>query len=669
METPGEMSFIEKLMKGLIGRRRLGRRLRRTRLGRWRLAAVGAAALLVLAVALLSWNTSRAVRQARASIQADSTIPITVRPVDRAQPAGVEAIGFAPVFRDAALFHGHLFLAGPQGLAEYDADGALVRRFRAGFELPPAGVTSVAVGVLATASEPELLIGTAGEGLLIFDGRRLRQMRPERAALRKLTAILPIGAGRLLLGTDKLGLFVYDGRQMTRAHPALANVSVTVLAGTEGDVWIGTIDSGVLRWRAGDVRAFDESAGLPDPRVLSIAVAGDRAYIGTALGVAEIGDGRPIRTLGPGLFASALAVRHDTLMVGTLDEAVARIPLDARSSRGVRPLVSDVPGAIQRFVDADGVLYALAEDALYAVEDRTSGLRRVIAADPAQLTDRNVSALALDRVGRLWVGYFDRGLDILDATGERASHVENDRVFCVNRILHAADGGMTAVATANGLVLFDAAGRQKQVIGRAEGLIANHVTDVILDAGHMTVATPAGLTFIDPAGARSLYAFHGLVNNHVYALGGSGTQIIAGTLGGVSMLENGADPRQLHDRQFGADPQLDHRDCTGRRGVVHRHLWRRGVRARCPGPQSAVCRSRRTDRDQSECDGRDRHACVCRHVVQGSARLRPSDPALDDVPTGLPSLNVTAIATDADALYVGTDNGIVRISRPALRLP
>ena len=34
------------------------------------------------------------------------------------------------------------------------------------------------------------------------------------------------------------------------------------------------------------------------------------------------------------------------------------------------------------------------------------------------------------------------------------------------------------VATANGLVRFDAAGSQEQVLTRADGLIADHVTDV-----------------------------------------------------------------------------------------------------------------------------------------------------------------------------------------------
>ena len=322
---------------------------------------------------------------------------------------------------------------------------------------------------------------------------------------------------------------------------------------------------------------------------------GDRTYVGTALGVAEFEAGRYARTLGPGLFARAVAVRHDTLLIGTLDGTLAEIPLGARSSRGARPILHDAPAPIQRFVDADGTLYALAEDALYAIDDRTSGLRRVAGADAGRLTDRNVSALALDAAGRLWVGYFDRGLDILGAQGERAMHVEDDHVFCVNRIVHDAAGGVTAVATANGLVLFDSSGRPKQVLGRAEGLIADHVTDLVLNAGGMTVATPAGLTFIDGEGSRSLYAFHGLVNNHVYALGAAGTEVVRRHARRRLDARRRDHPRQLHDCQFRADPQLDHRRGARRRRVVRRHLRRRALPSRREGTLAALRRSQRPD--------------------------------------------------------------------------
>ena len=641
----------------------------KTLVRRWRLAATVAGALLILIPALLTWETSRAVRQARAGTVAASTIPFTERQLDGAPPVNIQSIGAPLVFRDAAIFHGHLFVAGPNGLVEYGADGELIRRFRAGLELPPVGIVSLATGVLATASGPELLIATDGEGLLIFDGRRIRHVRPERAEQRKLTATLVAGAGRILLGTDKLGVFAFDGRRITPAHPALANLSVTTLAGTDGDVWIGTIDRGVLHWRAGGVDRFDESSGLPDPRVLSIVAVGDRAYVGTALGVAEFRNGEFIRTLGPGLFASALAVRRNTLIVGTLDETVAEIPLDARSSRGARPIVRDAPGAVVRFVDAEGALYALGEDALYSVDDRTLGLRRMLAAEHGQLTDRNISALAIDAIGRLWVGYFDRGLDILDAKGDRTLHVESDRVFCVNRIVHAADGGFTAVATANGLVLFDATGRQKQVLARAEGLIADHVTDLVLNGDHMTVATPAGLTFLDPDGNRSLYAFHGLVNNHVYALGASGTHVLAGTLGGVSILEDGivranytsANSALTHN-WITAVARVDDEWFVGTYGggvfrLDARGTWRPFDDLRGPleiNPNAMAVTSTQV---------------FAGTLSRGLLVYDRQSRRWTTIEAGLPSPNVTALAADPDTLYVGTDNGLVRISQHAFQHP
>jgi hypothetical protein len=168
----------------------------------------------------------------------------------------------------------------------------------------------------------------------------------------------------------------------------------------------------------------------------------------------------------------------------------------------------------------------------------------------AQLNDSNVSALAFDADGRLWVGYFDRGLDILSPAGTgfgSTLHREDDHLFCVNRIALDPRRQTMAVATANGLVLFDRQGKARQVMTRRDGLIADHVTDVAFTSDSAVVATPAGLTFVDGGGARSLYAFQGLVNNHVYALGvrAHEGEILAGTLGGVSVLKQEAVERNL----------------------------------------------------------------------------------------------------------------------------
>jgi ligand-binding sensor domain-containing protein len=295
------------------------------------------------------------------------------------------------------------------------------------------------------------------------------------------------------------------------------------------------------------------------------------------------------------------------------------------------------------------------------MDDRTSSLRRVVATDAGPLTDSNVSALAIDQAGRLWVGYFDRGLDILGASGERATHVENDHVFCVNRIVHDPAGGVTAVATANGLVLLDSSGRPRQVLGRADGLIADHVTDLVLNAGGMTVATPAGLTFIDREGSRSLYAFHGLVNNHVYALGAAGTEVLAGTLGGVSMLDSGiirasyttANSALTHN-WITAVARVDDDWFVGTYGGGLFRLdakggWRRF--ADVTGPIEINPNAMAVTGTHVFAGTLSRGLLIFdRHAQRWTA-----------FEAGLPSMNVTALAADGDHLYVGTDNGLVRI--------
>jgi ligand-binding sensor domain-containing protein len=570
-------------------------------------------------------------------------------------------VGAQSVFRDVALFKGHVFVAGPQDLVEFDAAGTVVRRFRIGLELPASPLVGLTVGVLAAASEPELLVATASEGLLTFDGRRMLHIRPEQPDKRKLTAVLALDSGRALLGTDTAGVLAFDGRRLMPAHAELAQVAVTTLAGTEADVWIGTRDRGVWHWRAGGVDRFDTASGLPDSRVLSIATDGDRAYVGTAMGVAEFEGGRYTRTLGPGLFAQAVSVRRDTLLVGTLDGALAEVPLGARVSRGVRPILRDAPAPVQRFVESGGTAYALAEDALYAIDDRTGGFRRVAGAEAGRLTDRNVSALALDPAGRLWVGYFDRGLDILSAGGERAVHVEDEHVFCINRIVHDAAAGVTAVATANGLVLFDASGRPRQVLGRAEGLIANHVTDLVVHAGNMTVATPAGLTFVDRDGSRSLYALHGLVNNHVYALGAAGTELFAGTLGGVSMLDAGV----IHASYTTANSPLTHNWITAVVRVADE--WFVGTYGGGIFRLDAKGRWHRFADLTGPIEINPNAMAVTATQVfagtlsQGLLSFDRRTERWTTIESGLPSLNVTALAPDGDHLYVGTDNGLVRI--------
>ncbi len=606
---------------------------------RWVIPAAAIPLLAIVPVLLIFGRARRAERDAAAEVASSGRLQFTLAALDRHALSGVESIASAPSYRDAAEFEGKTFIAGANSLWAY-RDGVVSETWRAGLELPAAELIAL------TVSGDRLYIATRGEGLLRYDGARMEQLLPAKPALRRVTTLLAVN-GRLLFGTETAGVGVYDGRTVSMLDPGLQTQHITAMAGSGTDLWIGTLADGLWHLHAGQLEHVTDA--LPDPQILSLAVAGQTAYAGTPLGVVVFEGGHKRRVMGDGFFARALLPGAE-LLIGTEDEGV--IPVGAG-----RPLETTEP--IERLFSSGDVRYALTLSALYRESAR--GWDRMLGATENALADRHVSALAVDRSGRLWVGYFDRGLDVVTSDRRSARHFEDGHLFCVNRI--ATDGNRTAVATANGLVLF-ADTEQKQVLGRKNGLIANHVTDVAFDREGMIAATPAGLSYLDAAGVHSVYVFNGLVNNHVYALGLAGNEVLAGTLGGLSVLDHDV----IRANYTTANSGLKHNWITA---LVHSgDDWLAGTYG------SGVLR---LDKSGVWHTFPDMPQCVVNPNAMLAANGRVFAGTLDDgllvldrsgrwqkFIYGLPSRNVTALAAAGGELYAGTDNGVVRLESQVL---
>jgi hypothetical protein len=634
-----------------------------------------AAGLLCLAVgAGVAWRVERALGGASRAAELAGRFAVEESAVGEQGNPGFEGIAAPAVYKSAAEFQGKMVLAGPAGLSVYAADGSLAKLYRVGIDLPAAALGQMAVGMPTGARQPELLIATRGEGVLLFDGQAFRQIRAESAEARDVTAVLPLASGRVLLGTAKLGLLIYDGKTLTRFHPTTDNVYVTALAGSEAELWVGTLNDGVLHWRGGETERIGEEQGLPDARVEQIALAADgRAYVATPVGVAEMREGKVARVLAKGSYAHAVMADGDSLLVGQMETGVMRVSLagavnDTRARRKIVAMgASDTDAAqmtVEQFVAVGESRYALAADGLFERES-DGEWRRLIGGGGSQLTDRDVSALMAAADGRLWVGYFDRGLDIISTTGA-VTHVENEHVFCVNRIVEDSRSSAVDVATANGLVTFDRDGRQRQVLARDAGLIADHVTDVALYGDGLALATPAGITFLDASGAHSLYAFQGLVNNHVYALGASGDRLVAGTLGGISLLNAGSVRRNLTTATSG----LKHNWITGVVAVGDEWLigtYGAGVlRLGADGNVNSTEATRMGVVVNPTAMAADGRMVLAGTLGQGLLVSDATGVRWRTITAGLPSLNVTALAIRGGVVYVGTENGLVKIAEDKL---
>jgi len=658
--------------------------------------SVATVVLCLAVVGVVIWRVENALVGSRRETATSELLGVEIRTVGAQPNPGFEGITSPAIFKSAAAFQGRIYLSGPAGLSVYATDGTLEHFYRVGIDLPTAPLGQMAVGTLADSRQPELLIATLGEGILAFDGSRFRQIRASQDDARVVTALLPVSSGSLLIGTAKLGLLIYDGKALKKFHTTTNDVYVTSLAGSEAELWVGTLNDGLLYWHGGQTEHIGEGQGLPDRRVDQIALGGGRVYVGTPMGVAEMRDGKILRELAKGRYAHALLAEGDSLLVGQVNAGVMRVSLSGNGDdgRARRPIVARVAvsvedphasrgidgnsgwATVEQFLAVGDSRYALASDGLLVLEADGQWQwilgRRALGNSGSQLTDRDVSALMVGSDGRLWVGYFDRGLDVLAAAGGAVNHVENEHVFCVNRIVEDMKHGSVAVATANGLVLFDNDGRQKQVLGREAGLIADHVTDVALYGDGMALGTPAGITFLDNTGAHSLYAFQGLVNNHVYALGASQDQtgqdqLVAGTLGGLSLLAGGQIRRNLTTATSG----LKHNWITGLASVGNEWLvgtYGAGVLRLGSDGKVTSTEATRTgvvvNPTAMVADGR---VVLAGTLGQGLLVGDASGTRWRTVSAGLPSLNVTALAIRNGQVYVGTENGLVKISEDRLQ--
>jgi ligand-binding sensor domain-containing protein len=212
-----------------------------------------------------------------------------------------------------------------------------------------------------------------------------------------------------------------------------------------------------------------------------------------------------------------------------------------------------------------------------------------------------------------------------------------------------------------------ASGNQQQVLTHADGLIASHVTDLVPYRDGLAIATPAGLTFLDASGARSMYAFHGLVSNHVYALAASGDDLMVGTLGGLSAVDRGvvqanytASTSGLKQNWITAVAVVGDEWMVGTYGSGVMALDRAGH-----------FRSFETATADLEINP-NAMLVTEQHVFAGTLGkgLYIYDRKTSRwtvVSEGLPSQNVTALAASKGYIYVGTDNGLVRMQEQKIQ--
>lgn len=672
--------------------------------GRALIAAALGASLLIAVILIYIVRLNRSLAGERERQTAATRVEVEEHSLRAPSNDGLTLYLNASDVRAVASFKGLRYLATSGGLIALDEGGNVKRRFTTLDGLPDNDLTALAV------FRERLFAGTASAGLVAFDGNGFTGYRFARPKATRVSVLVPTES-ELLIGTLDGGLFEYDGQQFSRRFNSATGADfsrVTALLPIESRLYIGTQDSGLYIWREAHIEHLTTNEGLPSPHVTAMSVlpasSSDKGSvaIATDFAVVALNEANEIKPISNRPNITSLAVSGEHLWAGLFGGGIVDLNANVGSRRGraneSRSSLSEaagIPASAPAIVCAsDGKLWALTSEGAFVRDERGSSpafesLAASLVGDRV-LSAGHITALASDGAGRLWVGYFDRGIDLISAeTSERLSHIEDERVREINHLAFDAREDRMLAATSRGLVVFGGGLKQTVLTREQSGLINDSVAHVTLadidsrllattggralenlrgiQGRAVVLATAGGLTEVIGGRTRSITAFHGLASNHLYTSAAVGSRLFVGSLAGLAELEGLRVVRTYKT----SNSRLSHDWVTALAeadGTLYVGTNGGGVDALLP---TGEWMNFGDEIGKIEINQNAMHYDGGRLYVGTSDRgllvYNTRDRKWTRISGGLASQNVTAITNDDRFVYVGTLNGLVRIEKRVLQ--
>lgn len=432
------------------------------------------------------------------------------------------------------------------GLMRIDPDGSRTQYTRGN------GLPGDSVYAIAEDAQGRIWLGTS-DALAVFADGRLQAM-PDAAGLPPgaILALALTPDGRLLVGGER-GAYVGDAGSNTPhfdlLDPALAGEAVSrLMLDSSGQLWLGTINRGLIRLGALGMERLDASSGLNNNRVLALMEDRERnIWVGTNGGLVRLGRAPfSVLTRSKGLadnfIRTVLEHSDGSLLIGStggLDrlqgERITRVGAGS-PWEGVSVLsLAEAPegdiwvgtythGAlrfrgdrvVQHIHRGTGIAGNEVRAVLHGRDGRiwlgtTNGLSR-IGEDGVRnygtedgMPGLYVTSLLETREGEIWVGT-GTGLGIIAGDSVRSldigRHSEAEFVFDV---FEEPDGQSIWLATDRGLLRYRVADGHLGVIGRAAGLPFDKIFHMVDDlAGSLWLTGNRGVLRIDREAAMAV---------------------------------------------------------------------------------------------------------------------------------------------------------------------
>jgi len=477
---------------------------------------------------------------------------------------------------------GYLWIAAEKGLVRFD--GLTFRLIQP--KTPTAGRDSNVL--FLTADQSGAIWAELRDATLVrYRADDFVDLPGELSNLRRLpvAAIATKQDGTVLLAMANQGIVALRGERLETfiAQPALpSSFVITIVETPDGDTWLGTRDSGLLRFHDGKLMRIVNL--LPDQKInCLLPVGAHELWIGTDNGIA-VWNGREITTASlPASIkrTTALSMIQDAdgnVWIVTASGALLRVhgdnvitltEPDARGHGGVRAVFEDrerdlwigTTQGIERLRDAAFVSYSSSQGApggavgpVYADSDRIwfapgdGGLywvqnQRVGSVKLGGLSDDVVYSIS-GGAGDIWVARQRGGLTRLRRSGDTftaesftaGQGLSQNNVYAVER---TRDGGVWAATLSGGVSLLR--DRRFTTLTTADGLASNTVSAIAEGRdGTIWFATPSGLSARGNDGWHRYGVAEGLPSNDVNTVfEDSRGNVWIGTTSGLALLRDG----------------------------------------------------------------------------------------------------------------------------------
>ncbi len=255
---------------------------------------------------------------------------------------------------------GYLWLGTQEGLVRFDG-----LKFKVFDKSTSDAFSSKDVRVLVEDRQGVLWIGTRAGGLVRYEDGAFRSGNFDRALdEERITAIQLLHREEgLWVGTAEQGVWKLVGRRAVRVDGVPSGSITSLFEDREGTLWVGTRDSGLVRYRPGQVETYSTSTGFPANDITAITADDEGAlWIGTREhGLIRMeGDRYAVYTTDDHLPSNNILALHvdprGTLWAGTDQAGLVRLRFDRGASVLHRPdSARSIRPAVSRLTSAEGL--------------------------------------------------------------------------------------------------------------------------------------------------------------------------------------------------------------------------------------------------------------------------------------------------------------------------